>query len=252
MEFLPPHHILIYSDGACSGNPGPGGWASIVVTPDYMVTELGGAENATTNNRMEMLSALRGLEFVAGIESPIWFYTDSTYLIHGITKWVWGWQKRGWKSMNGNEVSNKDLWLRLIDVTKRRGPKSKIDWRYVRGHMGVAGNERCDEISVEYSKGRRPDLFAGPLTKYDVDVMNLPTPEEIPEPKFDRGAEKKVAHSYLSYVGGTLTRHADWKSCEAAVKGRPGAKFKKSTSAQNEVEIVREWGLDPARLKTDK
>lgn len=252
MLFLPANHILIYSDGACSGNPGPGGWATIVVTPDYNVTELGGKDPVTTNNRMEMLSALRGLELVAGLENPVWFYTDSTYLIHGITKWVWGWQKRGWKSMSGGEVSNRDLWERLMIVTRKRGPTAKIEWRYVRGHTGNEGNERCDEIAVEFSKGRRPDLYVGPVTKYNVDVMNLPEEEAVPEPKFDRGGEKKVAHSYLSYVSGTLTRHSDWKSCEAAVKGRPGAKFKKSTSAENEEAIVREWGLDPTRLKTSK
>ncbi|MGE0762106.1 MAG: ribonuclease HI [Bdellovibrionales bacterium] len=251
MSFLPPNQILIYSDGACSGNPGPGGWGSIVLTPGHQVTELGGGEGSTTNNRMEMMGALRALEFVAGLDHGVLLYTDSTYLIRGITQWVGGWQRRGWQSANGAEVANQDLWQRLVEVTKRRGPKYKVDWRYVRGHTDVPGNERCDQIAVAFSQGSRPSLYNGPLPGYDLDLLTLPKPEKLPETKFN-GATKKAAYSYLSYVNGKLTRHANWSSCEAATKGRPGARFKKAASAEDEIAIVREWGLDPSRLKAGR
>lgn len=250
MLVLPPNNILIYSDGACSGNPGPGGWASIILTPDQNVTELGGGESGTTNNRMEMMGALRALEFVAKHENPIWLYTDSTYVIRGITQWVYGWQRRGWQNAEGQAVANQDIWQRLVDVVRRRSPQGKIEWRYVRGHTDVPGNERCDEIAVGFSQGRYVSLYRGPALKYDLALQDLPETEKIPEMK--PKTEKKLAYSYLSYVNGKLARHSNWSSCEAATKGRPGARFKKAMSAADEISIVRDWGLDPSRLKADE
>lgn len=239
---------LVYSDGACSGNPGPGGWGSIICTPDLKVTELGGGEQGTTNNRMEMMAALRALEFLRDFKKPVWVYTDSTYLIRGITQWVYGWQKRDWQNAEGKEVANQDLWQELVAVTRRRTGAAKIDWRYVRGHQGYPGNERVDEIAVGFGQGKWVDLYRGPLKGYGVDILELPPAVPLPEMKNNTGP-KAAAFSYLSYVNGVLQRHATWRECEAVVKGRPGAKFKKAMSEADELAIMKEWKVDPSRLK---
>jgi ribonuclease HI len=243
--------IIIYSDGACSGNPGPGGWGSIVLTPnDLQVRELGGGERSTTNNRMEMMAALRALEHIAARKGPVWLHTDSTYLIRGITQWVFGWQKRGWQSAEGGEVANRDLWEELVDVVRaRKSATDKIDWRYVRGHTGVPGNERCDEIAVDFSQGARPSLYSGGLNGYPLDLLDVPAKQDLPEIKFNAGGAKKAAYSYLSYVNGEFRRHKTWSECEAATKGRPGARFKKAMSAADEASIAKEWGLDLNRIR---
>lgn len=239
---------LVYSDGACSGNPGPGGWGAIVCTPELKVTELGGGEQGTTNNRMEMMGALRALEFLRDFKKPLWIYTDSTYLIRGITQWVYGWQKKGWQNSAGGDVANQDLWQELVALTRRRTGPAKVDWRYVRGHQGYPGNERVDEIAVGFSQGKWVDLYRGSLKDYGIDILELPPAVPLPEMKSNPGP-KPTAFSYLSFVNGVLQRHASWRECEAVVKGRPGAKFKKAMSAADELSIMKEWGVDPSRLK---
>lgn len=234
--------IRIFSDGACSGNPGPGGWGSVVWLPSHEIVELGGGEFSTTNNRMEMTAALEALLFVKDILGPVEFYTDSTYLIRGITQWIWGWRRRGWKTAEGGEVVNRDLWEGLAEVVRARGTAGEIRWHYVRGHVGTPGNERCDEIAVAFSKNQPIRLYRGPESTYAVDLTHLPEDTSLPEMKSP--GEKKAAFSYLSNVGGEVHRHTDWASCERRVKGRSGAKFKKTTSAQNELEVLQSWGLN--------
>ncbi len=235
--------ILIFTDGACTGNPGPGGWAAIIASPQGTVRELGGAEPETTNNRMEMKAAIKAL---AALKSPtsstVILYTDSTYVIRGITQWIWGWRSRGWKNAEGKDVSNRDLWEELSRQVQRLKP-STIEWKYVRGHTGVPGNERCDEIAVGFANGRWVDLFYGSLLKYSVAIHDLPADQDLPE---IRPSEKKTpAYSYLSLHGGVVMRHATWDQCERRVKGQSGAKFKKAKSEQDEIEILRSWGLNP-------
>jgi ribonuclease HI len=240
--------ILIYADGASSGNPGPGGWGAIVVRRDGTVTELGGGEPGSTNNRMELMATIRGLAEIRNDPGPVDVCTDSTYVIRGITQWIWGWRKRGWKTAEGGDVLNQDLWQKLatlVDDRKRAG--GPVSWRYVRGHSGVPGNERVDEIAVSFTKGRHVSLYRGPLLGYGVAVHDLPENTDLPEPR-DKSAPKAAAHSYLSLVNGEARRHADWKSCEARVKGRPGARFKKAMSADDETAILRSWGVDPSKL----
>ena len=244
--------ILIFTDGACSGNPGPGGWAAIITSPDGKVKELGGGSAATTNNQMEMLATIEALREVRNQAGPIYFYTDSTYVIRGITQWIWGWRKRGWKTAEGNEVSNKELWQDLFSLVMDRnskfsGEEAKINWLYSRGHVGTPGNERCDEIAVAFSKKHWVDLFEGSLLKYPIAIYDVPENGELPEmrPKQD----KKQAYSYLSVVGGQVYRHRDWASCERRVKGQSGAKFKKALSESEEVVILKEWGYDPNSVK---
>lgn len=145
----------IYTDGACSGNPGPGGWGTRVEFADGQVHELGGRDQATTNNRMEMQAAIAALEFLNETtlnSGSVILHTDSEYLKNGITKWIKGWKRKGWKTSAGKPVLNKDLWQQLDQLTQSlTGDALTIDWRYVRGHAGNPGNERCDEIARAFS-----------------------------------------------------------------------------------------------------
>ncbi len=243
-------YVVIYTDGACSGNPGPGGWGSVVVLPDLKVYELGGAENPSTNNRMEISAALGALESVAGIDQPVHLYTDSTYLIRGITQWIWGWRKKGWKTAEGKEVQNRDLWETLSRVVAARPAGAKIEWKWVRGHTGHDGNERCDEIAVAFSHRRPLTLFRGALKDYALNLLDFPdTAAGLPEIKPKE--EKKAAFSYLSLVDGQPMRHRDWPACESRTKGKSGAKFKKAMSAGDESTILETWGVPPSKLKDE-
>jgi len=241
---VPTHPLVIFTDGACSGNPGPGGWGAILAFPDGRVLELGGGSRSATNNQMELLATVEALEAARDFAGPVNLYTDSTYVIRGITQWVWGWRNKGWKTAEGKDVANQDLWKDLVRVTTARKPK--VEWHYVRGHIGTPGNERVDEIATRFCAGKPVNLYRGPLLRYDIAIHDIPEDTSLPEmrPK----EEKKAAFSYLSLVNGVLERHADWKSCEARVKGRPGAKFKKAMSAANESEILAEWKVrDPRK-----
>ena len=138
----------IYTDGACSGNPGPGGWGTVVYFTDGGIQELGGGDRATTNNRMELQAAIDGLGYYveSGQKQPIVLYTDSEYVKNGITKWISGWKKKGWKTSTGKPVLNQDLWEALDELHS-----NQVEWRYVKGHSGNEGNDRCDEIARSYS-----------------------------------------------------------------------------------------------------
>ncbi len=171
---------VVFTDGAAKGNPGPGGWGAIIVTPDGRVTELGGGAPHTTNNRMELSGAIAALQRVADRPGPIVVYTDSTYLIQGITQWIWGWRRRGWKTAEGSDVLNRDLWEGLSSLTDARA-RGELDWRWVRGHVGTAGNERCDEIAVAFALQSPTDLYDGPLDSYPRPVLQLPDDTSLPK-----------------------------------------------------------------------
>jgi ribonuclease HI len=133
--------VEIFTDGACKGNPGPGGWGALLRLGRHE-KELSGGEPATTNNRMEMIAAIRALE--ALIEPcEVDLYTDSRYLIDGITKWVAGWQKRGWLNASRKPVRNAELWHQLIEQAARH----RIRWHWVKGHSGHPENERVDRLA---------------------------------------------------------------------------------------------------------
>ncbi|PIS11919.1 MAG: ribonuclease HI [Bdellovibrio sp. CG10_big_fil_rev_8_21_14_0_10_47_8] len=233
--------ILIFTDGACSGNPGPGGWAAVLVSPRGEVRELGGGLDQTTNNEMELMASIEALKRVREISDPVVLYTDSTYVIRGITQWIWGWRKKGWKNAAGEDVSHKVLWEKLSSLVQARGPQGKVTWLYSRGHQGTPGNERCDEIAVAFSKKKWIDLYSGPLVKYPIAIYDLPEDGSLPEIKPKQ--EKKAAYCYLSKVGGVVYRHSDWASCERRVKGQSGALFKKAMSPSEIGEILKSWGL---------
>jgi ribonuclease HI len=133
--------VEIFCDGACSGNPGPGGWGSILRYGNHE-KELSGGAAATTNNRMELTAAIAALESLTR-PCQVVLTTDSQYLVKGMTEWLAGWQKRGWVNSKKEPVLNRDLWERLADLAQ----KHQITWRWVRGHNGHAENERCDELA---------------------------------------------------------------------------------------------------------
>ena len=133
--------VTIYTDGACSGNPGPGGWGAILRYGDHE-KELNGGEAETTNNRMEMTAVIEAL---SALTKPctIDLYTDSTYVKDGVTKWMEGWKAKGWKTASKKPVKNQDLWERIDSEIQRH----KINWHWVKGHAGHPDNERADELA---------------------------------------------------------------------------------------------------------
>ena len=133
--------IEIWTDGACSGNPGPGGWGAVIRT-NGVDTELHGGEPATTNNRMELMAAIAALEHhVRG--TKVTLHTDSTYVKDGLTKWMLGWKRNGWKTADKKPVKNQDLWMRLDAAAAGH----KVDWRWVKGHSGHPENDRADALA---------------------------------------------------------------------------------------------------------
>ncbi|MEZ5659270.1 MAG: ribonuclease HI [Burkholderiaceae bacterium] len=134
-------NIIIYTDGACKGNPGPGGWGALLVCGEHE-RELFGGEPLTTNNRMELIAVIEALQALRS-QLPVTIYTDSQYVQKGITEWLAGWRARGWKTSARKPVKNADLWQKLADLADG----FEISWRWVRGHAGHAGNERADALA---------------------------------------------------------------------------------------------------------
>ena len=146
--------VVIHTDGACSGNPGPGGWGAILEWKGKR-RELSGGEPMTTNNRMELLAAIAALETLAR-PMPVVLFTDSQYLRQGITEWIAGWRARGWRTTDRKPVKNQDLWERLDAARKRH----RVEWRWLKGHAGHVENERADELAREEIKRLR-EVAAG-------------------------------------------------------------------------------------------
>lgn len=148
----------IYTDGACSGNPGPGGWGTVIYFQNDDIHELGGGAAQTTNNRMEMQAAIAGLEFLltTAQTAPVSLHTDSEYVLKGITQWISGWKRRGWKNSAKKPVLNRDLWEVLDGLHQKANQQLEkpVSWIYVRGHSGDVGNERCDTIARAFAAGQ--------------------------------------------------------------------------------------------------
>ena len=136
--------IILYADGACSGNPGPGGWAAILKHPASSKTKrLSGGQRDTTNNRMELTAVIKGLESISK-PSSVTVVTDSQYLVKGMTEWIDNWLAKNWKTASKKPVKNVELWQRLLELSG----KHRIDWQWVQGHAGHPENEQCDAMAV--------------------------------------------------------------------------------------------------------
>ena len=134
--------IKIYTDGACKGNPGPGGWG-VYIQSNEDEKELYGGNPETTNNQMEMQAALEALKHLKDEDEVIELYTDSNYLRQGITEWIHKWKKNNWKTAAKKPVANRDLWIEISDLNE----KMTVEWNWVKGHAGDPGNERADELA---------------------------------------------------------------------------------------------------------
>ena len=135
--------VEIFTDGACKGNPGPGGWGAVIRSGEHE-KEISGGEPLTTNNRMELLAAIRSLE---ALKRPcrVKLYTDSNYVRDGITKWIHGWKRNGWKTADRKPVKNAELWQELVDAASRH----EVEWHWVKGHSGHPENERADQLACD-------------------------------------------------------------------------------------------------------
>jgi len=179
----------IYTDGACSGNPGPGGWAAVIQFADGAQHELGGYVAQTTNNRMELQAAIEALkalkELLPSAEASL--HTDSEYVKNGITKWLPNWKRRDWKTAQGKTVLNQDLWESLDRLNSTR-----IQWHYVRGHSGHPGNDRADAIARAFSLGQPISLsqLERPMAEQQLELTDHPSPDVVE----GRSREGRVRH----------------------------------------------------------
>jgi len=237
--FMSKDKIIIYTDGSSLGNPGPGGWGSIIVAP-VGVMELGGSDSDTTNNRMELTAVIEALNKVKENSEDIIIYTDSSYTINGITKWVEGWQANNWIKRDKTEVLNRDLWDGLISASSGKN----IRWRHVAGHSGMVGNERADDIATSFAKEEKVKLYEGSVTGYGFDISDISYDKKMKSARDKMRARSKIeAYSYLSLVDGVFKKHPSWKECEERVKGKKGVKYRKAISADDELSIKKEWGV---------
>jgi ribonuclease HI len=239
-------NILIFTDGSSRGNPGPGGWGAVVVA-NQRVVELGGGEAHTTNNRMEMQAVISAIDFLIEYELltlnfKCVVYTDSAYVVNGITKWVAGWKARGWLTLQKEQVLNRDLWEKLSYLLEDMPGDEKIQWRLLKGHVGVPGNERCDQIATVFADKKKIKLYDGPLASYPIDIKSI---SHDADKSSARSQSKKhssaKAYSYISKIDGKIAVDKSWQECEKRVKGVSGAKFKKSLNKFDEENIVREY-----------
>ncbi len=237
------NQVTIFTDGSSRGNPGPGGWGYIAIYPnatgEMRVEEGGGAETLTTNNRMEMMAVIKALEGFDVYydkaqmnEKTFLVRLDSSYVLNGITKWVFGWEKNGWKTAAKEPVSNEDLWKMMMTATRGK----KIEWILLKGHAGIAGNERCDEIAT--GKVPTEKLFKGKLSDYHFDPFDISKSSAVGS---SSKKNKGKAYSYVSQVDGLVMTHKTWDECKKRVDGAKGAKFKKALNAEEEKELIKSW-----------
>lgn len=230
---------IIFTDGSSRGNPGPGGWGAIIVDRNAaVVTELGGRAEKTTNNQMELKAAIEGLK-KAPQHHPIILYTDSSYLINGITKWVKGWKSNGWQTKTKKDVLNRDLWEELDEVAS----DLYVKWQHIGGHVGVLGNERCDYIATTFADDQPLKLFTGRVVDYSLPgILNISADvAKVSTKKSSSSHSRAAAYSYVSMVDRKIATHASWAECEQRVKGVKGARYKKAVSAEAEGKIKREF-----------
>lgn len=259
--------VLIFADGASRGNPGRGGYGTVVVSGlsenfdsnsgTLEITELGGRSDMTTNNKMELSAVIAGLKYcskvgLSNLNTEFSIYTDSKYVMNGAEGWIFGWKKNGWKTKAGEEVKNQELWEEMSDLI---GGK-KINWVLLPGHAGVVGNERCDQIATGFAdnvsgdENNNPELFEGSFNKYKedesinasrlLDVFYNPNLIKIAKEDKKSGSSAK-AFSYVSKVDGKLNIDKSWSDCEKRVKGKKGALYKKAVSLSDQENISKDF-----------
>lgn len=233
--------IVIYTDGSSLGNPGSGGWGAVLSFGQEKIIEIGGREEDATNNRMELTAAIEALWAVEKIVADVEVHTDSSYVKNGITSWVQGWQRNNWKTKAKEDVLNRELWEKLVEVEELRKKFGKVSWHHIEGHVGHPGNERADDIATSFAKKEAIELYKGTVQEYVIDLTKIDE-HAVKEKKKSKSRSKAKAYSYLSLVDGVLEKHETWGSCEARVKGK-SAKYRKALSQEDEQSILKEWGV---------
>ncbi len=237
------NELLIYTDGASRGNPGPGGWAAVILVADMAMEVAGGVKKAT-NNQMELQAVLAVLSDSAALAhiGPVTVLSDSAYVVNGLNSWVWGWEKKGWMTMQKTPVENKDIWVKLLALLKEYGDRLTIT--KVSGHAGELYNERCDELAVDAALGKKQNLFQGKLGDYDVFLGEIGTTKKVGKTKSKSKSKSSApAYSYVSLVNGKVHTDKTWAACEKRVKGKKSAKYKKVFSKTEETELMQDYTL---------
>jgi ribonuclease HI len=229
--------IEIYTDGASRGNPGPGGWGAVILAQGYAM-EIAGSVQKATNNQMELQAVLEVLSDSGAKSStePINVYSDSAYVVNGLNNWVYGWEKKGWKTTQKTPVENKEIWIKLLDLINFYGKRLNV--KKVSGHAGDLYNERCDELAVNSALGKKQDFFKGTIPDYEKYLETIGTTAKKKNTKTKKTSSSAKAYSYVSLVDGKVYVDSNWKDCEKRVKGKP-AKFKKVFSKEEEIELVQ-------------
>jgi ribonuclease HI len=209
-----------------------------ILYPDGLVQEYGGAAAATTNNRMELQGAIEALKII-GTATPATIYTDSRYVIDGLTKWIHNWRRRGWQTTAATPVKNSDLWMML-----ERLHHPGLRWRHVRGHSGDAHNERVDTIARLFAQGAPPPLFRGPRGAPQ-DPVTMAAPDHPTTSATNQQTSRYRPVRYVSIVYGTVAVDADWHACVSRVRGVSGALYKKVHSAAELAEFCAKHGAVP-------
>lgn len=241
------NEIIIFTDGSSLGNPGRGGWGAIIIEPHGKVSEIGGFEKNTTNNRMELRAAIEALitlerkKIDAG---DIVIHTDSAYLLNGITKWVYGWERNNWITKEGATVLNQEYWETLLEVERRLKISRDITWKKVSAHSGVVGNERCDAIATSFAEEKLVLLFSGKQSDYEKmlggDVLSLKHNTEMAAKRSKKAGK---GYSYVSLVNGKVHVDSTWTECEKRVKGKTGVKYQKAMNADEEQDLIAQFSL---------
>lgn len=231
---------LIFTDGASKGNPGSGGWGAVISYRERII-EIGGSEKRTTNNRMELTAAIKGLMFLSTLNpkpSTLTLYSDSSYVVNGITKWVSGWKQKGWITTQKEGVLNRDLWEQLDSFSSQ----FSIKWHRIIGHADTPGNSRADEIASAFGEGENPRLFDGPKDAYRLDLLSIGARHRSDFSGMPTKSGKNgKAYSYVSLVDDVVQTHKTWDECKKRVEGKPHVRFRKTLTSGEEQEIIAEF-----------
>jgi ribonuclease HI len=229
---------MAYTDGACLGNPGPGGWGVRILYADGHVREFGAAEASTTNNRMELQAAIEALKVLQTYPQAT-IVTDSRYVIDGLTRWLPNWRRRGWMTTSNTPVKNRQWWMTLAQLNH-----PGVRWQHVRGHTGDPNNERVDDIARAFAQGGNPELFCGKIGSRPDPVVAGSGATSAPALPYPRAPEPPRKVRYISLVQGTVALDDDWGSCAARVRGVSGARYKKVRSAEELAAFCAKYGID--------
>lgn len=236
--------ITVFTDGASRGNPGPGGWGTIVISAEGKVTELGGRDSTTTNNRMELTALLEALRFIRErkYDGDIILYSDSAYALNGISSWVYGWEKNNWQTKDKEPVLNQDLWSALLEVARELKLKHGITWKKIEGHSGIRGNERADAIATSFADKTPLLLFSGSASQHETLIGGgLLTIDSDLKSNTQKTKNTAKAYSYVSLVDGTVHVDKVWQDCKDRVSGKRDVKFRKAISKSDENTLVEEF-----------